>query len=255
MSKGFYWRADGDGPTRIVDAKHIAEEIYESICMACNYDEFEQQKIDQLTAIANAVKQLQRDTAANNACLVATQKAINHILGGADPGDCADSSIPRDCQAVASGIDALIEVLDWEVYAVDMLGSVLNFTGVTALVDWLIAQKWYVSALTAAGIIDPLPDEIITIPTDIVTWTTVAVDALVTAGAALNKNIVDAIKADRNGIIDMLCGSTDTDIDSNLDDVINTIKNTFTDIAQKAIVQDVLQKFLKSPVSKGVILK
>ena len=254
MSKGFYWRADGDGPTRIIDAKRIAEEIYESICMACNYDEIEQQKIEQLTAIANAVKQLQKDTAANNDCLVATQKAINQILGGADPGDCADSSIPRDCQAVASGIDALIEILDWEVYAVSLMATVLNITGVAALVEWLIAQKWYISALTFAGLIDPLPDEIVTVPSNIVTWTTVVVDAMVTAGATLNKKIVDEIKANRNAIIDILCDATDGDINSKLDDVIQMIKDTVVDIAQKGLVQDILQKFLKSAISTGVIL-
>lgn len=254
MSKGFYWRADGDGPTRIIDAKRIAEEIYESICMACNYDEIEQQKIEQLTAIANAVRQLQKDTASNNDCLVATQKAINQILGGADPGDCADSSIPRDCQAVASGVDALIEILDWEVYAVDMMATVLNITGVTALVEWLIAQRWYITALSAAGLVNPLPDEPVTIPANIITWATVVVAAMVTAGATLNNKIVDEIKANRNGIIDILCDATDTDINSKLDDVIQIIKDTVTDVGEKGLIQDILQKFLKSAISTGVIL-
>jgi len=56
MGKGFYWRADGDGPTRIIDAKRIAEEIYESICMSCNYEALEQEKIDQLKLIAKSIR-------------------------------------------------------------------------------------------------------------------------------------------------------------------------------------------------------
>lgn len=251
---GHYWRADGDGPVRIVDAQQIAREIYESMCMLCNYEEIEQQKINQLKEIAKSIKQLQKDTAANNDCLVATQKAINQILGGADPGDCADGSIPKDCQTVASGVDALIEILDWEVYAVDMMATVLNITGVSALVQWLVAQKWYITALGAAGLVDPLPDEIVTIPAEVVTWTTVVVEALVTAGATLNKKIVAEVKANRNSIVDVLCDATDTNINSKLDDVIQMIKDTVVDIAQKNLIQDILEKFLKSSISHGIIL-
>ena len=77
---------------------------------------------------------------------------------------------------------------------------------------------------------------------------------MVTAGATLNKKIVDEIKANRNAIIDILCDATDGDINSKLDDVIQMIKDTVVDIAQKGLVQDILQKFLKSAISTGVIL-
>jgi hypothetical protein len=187
-------------------------------------------------------------------CLASVGRAINEVQGGKEVGDCGDPSVPADCQAVASAVDALIKVLGWEVYAVNMLGTVLNFTGVAPLVEWLVAQKWYITALGAAGLVDPLPDEIITLPAEIIEWTTVAVEALVTNGVDLNTELVDNLALHRKDIIDQLCGATDTNVNSKIDDVIKTIKDVFTDAAKKGLIQDVLQKFLKSPVAEGVIL-
>jgi hypothetical protein len=242
-----------------VDIQDFAEDVEVCLLSGCRVSDLNDtlkainSSLSGLSGISSTLKQLQKAMAANNDCLTATEKAIYTILGGTATIDCGDTSVPTDCQAVASAVDALIEVLDWESYAVDMAGTYLNITGITPLVEWLVAQKWYITALGVAGLIDPA-DLVVDIPVEVVTWTTVAVEALTTAGVDLNKQIIDTMKANRTNIIDDLCGATSTDIGSKLDTVINLIKDSFTDTAKKSLVQSVLEGFLKSPVAEGVIL-
>jgi hypothetical protein len=257
LGQGRYWRSDGPRKAQnplaieIRDVKAIAELIKESVCVSCNYESLEQQKIDQLKELVKAVKQLQKDTAANNDCLVATQKAINQILGGADPGDCADSSVPADCQPVAGVVDELINTLDWLVWGVETIGGTLA----APIVDALCGFRWFTAILVVAGLVEPSPaEEVVTVPLGVVAILTAVVEKAIQAGANFARQAVNELKANRNAIVDELCGATNTDIETKIDNVINMVKNTFTDTATKQLIQDMLENLFKNPITQGVIL-
>lgn len=247
---GYYWRADGVG--RITTAQAIGREIYGSMCMSCNYEEIEQQKIEQLKEIAKAVKQLQKDTAANNACLLATQKAINDALGGPSVEGCDDSSVPADCQPTAQTWDGLVYIADETVSIVETFGSYLA----TPIVNFLIGARWFTMALLAVGLAEPSPtEEAVTVPlAGVVEAITYFVETAIEIGTSSARAAVDELKANRNGDVDKLCQADETTIDETLDDIVDTVKDVFSDPQVQQSVKNLLDGFFKAPPVKGVIL-
>lgn len=248
---GYYWRADGAG--RITKAQAIGREIYRSMCMSCNYEEIEQQKIEQLKEIAKYIKQLQKDTADNNACLVATQQAINKVLGGQSTEGCGDSTISQDCQPTATTWDGIVYIADEALTVVETFGSYLA----TPIVDFLLATRWFTRALLAVGLAEPSPtEELVTIPlAGVVEAITQLVETAINMGTTSARAAVDELKANRNGDVDKLCRADESTIDETLDDIIDTVKDVFSDPQVQQNVKNLLDGFFKAPPVKVILTK
>ena len=184
-------------------------------------------------------------------CLEATNNALVQIHGGTTP-DCApDTTVPMDCQAIAALYDELVNILDWLVWGVETVGGFVAAPIVSALTGF----RWFTSLLLAAGLVEPTPaEEVVTIPLWLGAMLTYVVEKVIALGVTVAREMVSAMQSNRTSIINLLCGSTDLDIEINIDDVIQIVKDAFTDAGVKTLIQDLLENYLKSEQVKGVIL-
>lgn len=184
-------------------------------------------------------------------CLEATNNALVQIHGGTSP-DCApDTTVPLNCDDMAKLYDELVNILDWCVWAVEYFGGMLAGPIVNALVTF----RWFTALLVAAGLVEPSPaEEVVTVPLGVVALLTYAVEKAIQLGAVLARDMVNALKANRTAIINLLCGATELSIETQTDTAIQLIKDSFADADVKVLVQDLLENYLKSPEIQGVIL-
>lgn len=198
----------------------------------------------EIAPILNAIAQTME-------CLEATNNALVVIHGGVSP-DCApDTTVPLDCSNMAKLYDELVNILDWLVWGVETVGGFVAAPIVSALTGF----RWFTTLLLAAGLVEPTPaEEIVTIPLWLGAMLTYVVEKIIALGATLARDMVNAMKANRTAIVNLLCGATDLNIETQIDDAISLVAGGFADAGVRLIVQDLLENFLKSQQVQGVIL-
>jgi len=194
-------------------------------------------------------------------CLVATQRAIVTVKGGVNPTGCDDigsggggqpgggDETETDCTTIENAVGGIIDVLDWLVWGVEMVGE----TAAGPIVSALSKFRWFAAVLVAAGLVEPSPaEEIVTLPVGLVAILTLFVEQAIVIGAAALREMVNQMKASKKQISDVICG--EGEIDLKLDEVVESVVDALTDEATKEGIKIMLKKFLKAPDIKKVLL-
>jgi hypothetical protein len=155
------------------------------------------------------------------------------------------------CDWVEYTLDTIISFLEWILWAVEWGNYFFGETPVGKLIVLLARNKQFIAALVALGLVDPLPDEVVTLPAATVTILSVIIVEAIDLGIQLLKSIVQVVKDNKQFALDLFCDYRfdAADIPDLLDDWIDEI------IKQLPTDADKVRKFLRLIVKDENIMR
>ena len=176
-----------------------------------------------------------------------------------------EQPIPKDdiCSWVEMILDSIISVYEWILWGIEWGLAFFGDTLVGKIVSYLLKNKWFISKIVAVGLIDPLPDEVVTLPAGATLLVTVLVDLAIKLGVEALRTLIEVLKVEKQVLLAVLCDYDYGDeniaekIDDFIDDVVRNFSENQAEIRKFLEVvfknPDVLRKFLYQPAPVNLL--
>lgn len=151
------------------------------------------------------------------------------------------------CRWVEMILDSVINVYEWLLWAVQWGLSFFGSTPVGKIVTYLLENKWFIGQLTTIGLIDPLPDEVVTVPVGTATLITSLVNIAVRLELAYLRLLIESLKLNKAILLTALCNYKydATNLKDKINDFIESVVREFDD--HKEEIRDLLQMVFENP--------
>jgi len=151
------------------------------------------------------------------------------------------------CRWVEMIIDSIIEFYEWLLRAIEWGITFFGATPVGKIVSYLLENKWFIAQLTAIGLVDPLPDEVVTLPTGTATLITAVVNIAVRLELAYLRLLIEALKLNKQILLGALCNYKydATNLKDKINVFIESVVREFDD--HKEEIRDLLQMVFENP--------
>jgi len=155
------------------------------------------------------------------------------------------------CDWVEYTLDTIISFLEWILWAVEWGNYFFGETAVGKLIVLLAKNRQFIAVLVALGLVNPLPDEVVTLPAATITLLSVIIVEAIDLGIQLLQSVVQVVKANKQFALDLFCDYRfdAADIPDLLDDWIDEI------IKQLPTDADKVRKFLRLIVKDENIMR